>query len=175
MVTVQDPDFLLPPVPDASYLYGYGHGDTDWTYSASNLFIAATDSFLSPGVPPQGQLQCCFLQSDGSNVGTVSQTIDFGAGGLVTFAAYLAQRPIAGESGTMVLMIDGTEVLRQTPGDSWALYTFSPFTISPGSHLVTIGALLQSGDNSIVVTGVSLFLDPVNTVARPKRFCWRHR
>jgi hypothetical protein len=171
LLTIQDPNFLLPTVTNGAF--------TDpttgvpWTYTLSQILVCDTAWGALPSPPPGGgQAQCVLFRSAGSE-GSASQTIDFGAGGPCTISGFASQ--YQSQAGILDVLVDGDVVYTLTPGVAWASFTSAPFTVSAGSHLLTVAAHAQAGDNSFLLTGVAVDLQtpdppPSNTVARPPKW-----
>jgi hypothetical protein len=117
--------------------------------------VAGNASAFTAGNPaaPQGS-QVVFLQ----NTGSVRQAVTFTAG-TYTISFSAAQRGNGGGAQTLQVLVDGKVVgsFNSLTGASFTTQTTSSFTVTAGTHVVTIqGTDLNGGDNTAFIDQVAV-------------------
>jgi hypothetical protein len=149
---LNDNGFELPALPAGTFKYT-PTGST-WTFG-TGAGVAANGSAFTAGNPaaPQGS-QVVFLQ----NLGSVRQTVTFAAGSYtISFGA--AQRGNGGGQQTFQVLVDGKVVgaFNSLSGTDYQSLTTSSFTVTSGSHVVTIqGTDLNGGDNTAFIDNITV-------------------
>ncbi len=148
-----DPGYELPALHLGTFQYN--PAGSPWTFQGS-AGLAANGSAITSGNPgaPQGT-QVAFVQA----VGSISQRVTFAAGiYVITLAA--AQRGNSQASAqTFQILVDGTVVgsFNSLVGTSYTTLTTSSFTVTAGSHVITLqGTDLQGGDNTVLLDQVAI-------------------
>jgi hypothetical protein len=147
-----DSGFEQPVIAPATFRYR--PAGTTWVY-AGDAGVAENGSAFTAGNPnaPQGS-QVVFLQ----NTGSVRQTVTFAAGTYsISFNA--AQRGNGGGNQTLQVLVDGKVVgtFNNLSGTAYTTLTTSSFTVTAGTHTVTIqGTNLNGGDNTAFIDQVAL-------------------
>ena len=103
-------------------------------------------------IAPQGS-QVLFLQG----VGGVSQTATFPAG-TYTISLSAAPRANGGNNQTIQVLVDGNVVgtFGGLKGTAYTTLTTSNFTLTAGSHIVTIQGTSKTGDNTVFIDQVTV-------------------
>src|SRR5262249_41087879 len=138
----------------ATGAFQYRPTGTIWTYAGAAGITANGSGFTSGNpVAPQGT-QVGFLQMTGS----FSQSIAL-SGGSYQISFQAAQRAnVQASRQNFSILVDGNNVGTFTPaGSTYALYSTSSFTLTPGTHTVTFQGLdTAGGDNTAFVDAVNL-------------------
>jgi hypothetical protein len=147
--TIANSSFETPSVGAGGYQYNPTGGS--WTFS-SNSGIQANGSAWGAATAPSG-VQTAFLQG-GGGLGSISQSVTFSAGAY-TMSFDAAMR--SGQTQPIKVSVDGTSVGTYTPSsNNFGLITTAPFTVSAGSHTITLAATDSTGDKSSFVDAVSI-------------------
>ena len=138
----------------AAGAYKYDPAGATWAFSGDAGTSANGTAFTS-GNPnaPEGS-QVAFIEETGS----ISQTVNLAAG---TYALSFdaAERGNFGNSTQAIeVLVDGNNIGTITPtGTVYALYSTNKFTVTAGSHQITLQGLdPQGGDNTAFVDQVSV-------------------
>ena len=160
-----------PTVGDSSFetvqtgSYAYNPTGSSWTFSGQ-AGLSGNNSGFTAGNPnaPQGN-QVAFLQ----NQGVITQTVAGFAAGNYTLSFLAAQRANNGVSNQMIqILVDNAVVGTITPtGTTYATYTSSAFTLTAGSHKITLQGLATSGDNTAFLDGVTIATTTVTPPTTP--------
>jgi hypothetical protein len=135
---------------------GFEHDPTGspWAFSGS-AGVSTNGSPFTGGNPaaPQGS-QVAFLQQQSS----ISQAVTFAAGTYsITFSA--AQRGNGGGAQTFQVLVDGNVIstFNNLTGTGYSTLTTAGFTVTAGSHVITIqGTNLSGGDNTAFIDQVAI-------------------
>jgi hypothetical protein len=154
-----DPGFEQPPVGTGSSAYQYDPTGAPWTYTGIAGVVGNGSAFGDP-TAPQGT-QAAFLQMGG---GSISQSVNFQAGGTYAITFMAAQR--ANNHQTFNVLFDGDVVgiFENFNSNTYVPLSTDAFSASPGSHTITIeGTNLAGGDNTVFIdqTGISQVSPPV--------------
>jgi Protein of unknown function (DUF642) len=149
---LNDSGFELPAV--AVGAYKYDPTGSPWTF-VGNAGVAGNASLFTAGNPiaPQGS-QVVFVQ----NVGSLHQAVTFTAG-TYTISFSAAQRGNKASSQTFQVLVDGKVVgsFNSLTGTTYTTLTTSSFTVTAGTHVVTIqGTNLNGGDNTAFIDQVTV-------------------
>ena len=146
-----DGSFDTPALPAKAYqITPVGSG---WQFTGA-AGISTNGSVFTAGNPnaPNNNNQFAFIKDTGS----ISQSVDMAAGTYnVSFLA--AQRAVSQASyESLAIYVDGNEVGTVTPsGTTYGQYATTNFTVSAGSHIITIVGVDPSGEDN------TAFLDDV--------------
>ena len=134
--------------------FQYDPTGSPWAFAGS-AGVSGNGSPFTSGNPaaPQGS-QVVFLQQQAS----ISQAVTFAAGTYsLTFSA--AQRGNDGGAQTMQVLVDGNVIstFNNVTGSGYTSLTTAGFTVTAGSHVVTIqGTNVNGGDNTAFIDQVAI-------------------
>lgn len=152
LASLNDAGFELPALPSGAFQYA--PTNSPWSFAGS-AGVSRNGSAFTSGNPsaPQGN-QVLFLQRFGS----VSQAATFAAG---TFSISLsaAQRGNQTSAQTFQILVDGNVVgtFNNLAGNSYSRLTTAAFTVTDGSHIISLrGTNLSGSDNTVFIDQVSV-------------------
>ncbi len=153
--TISDPGFESPSVGSGSSAYAYTPTGTSWTFASGSGVSGNNSAFTSgnPSAPEGGQV--LFVQSTSS----VSQSLTFTDSTSYTLSFAAAQRGnYQATQQNFELLIDSTVVGTFDPGSTnYANYSTLPFSVSAGTHTLTIQALdTAGGDNTVFIDNLNI-------------------
>ena len=134
--------------------YAYGPTGSPWTF-AGQSGLSGNGSGFTSGNPstPQGQ-QVAFIQSGGK----ISQSVANWTAGNYSISFQAAQRGNYGaRDQTLQIFIDNTLVGTIRPdGTSYTTYSTPVFTVTAGTHTITISGTASQSDHTALVDAVSI-------------------
>ncbi len=152
-VSIGDPGFEQVVVGQGNFRYD--PSGSSWTFTGG-AGISGNNSAFTAGNPPAPEgVQVAFLQGKGF----FSQSVAGWTAGTYVLSLDAAQRAnYQASKQNFSVAIDGTVVGTFTPsGTSYQTYATAPFTVSTGSHTITLQGLDSAGgDNTAFVDAVYL-------------------
>jgi hypothetical protein len=150
--SVVDSGFEGVALPNAGF--EYDPTGSPWAFSGG-AGVSGNGTPFTAGNPaaPQGS-QVVFLQQ----LASISQAVNFAAG-TYTLSFSAAQRGNGGGAQTLQVLMDGNVIgtFNNLGGTGYSTLTTNPFTVTAGSHVITIqGTNANGGDNTAFIDQISI-------------------
>jgi hypothetical protein len=133
--------------------FEYDPTGSPWAFSGG-AGVSGNGTAFTGGNPaaPQGS-QVVFLQEQGS----ISQAVTFAAG-TYTISFSAAQRGNGGGAQNLQVLLDGNVVstFNNLSGTGYSTLTTAGFTVTAGSHVITIQGTNANGDNTAFVDQIAI-------------------